>query len=207
VAGLKLSKPVVALIAGLALLAGGLAVWLAVDRDLRPTGGSGTALIGGSFTLVDQSGATRRPEDFEGRYMLINFGYTYCPDICPSTLLAMTEALDLLAAAEPEAAKQVVPIFITIDPERDTVEALASYARSFHPDLVALTGSLEEIAAAARAYRVYYRKAESEDAGDYLMDHSAFIYLMGPDGRYLTHFSHATRSREMAEKIASYVGA
>jgi cytochrome oxidase Cu insertion factor (SCO1/SenC/PrrC family) len=205
----KTVRPAVVLLVGVLLLTAGIGAWLAYDRYRAAigNGGAGAALIGGPFELTDQTGTVRRPEDFAGRYMLVDFGYTYCPDICPSVLLTMTEALDILAADDPEKAKQVVPIFITIDPERDTAEAMAAYAENFHPDLVALTGTPEQIAAAAKAYRVYYRKVESEDASDYLMDHSTFIYLMGPDGKYLTHFSHATTSQEMAETLESYVGA
>jgi protein SCO1/2 len=138
--------------------------------------------------------------------MLIYFGYTYCPDICPTSLLTLSRGLQLFADQAPEAAEQVVPVFITVDPERDTVEAMAAYAPSFHPDLVALTGTADDIAAAAKAYRVYYAKAEDESSGTYLMDHSSFIYLMGPDGTYRTHFSHAAPAEEIAEGLERHIG-
>jgi protein SCO1/2 len=110
----------------------------------------------------------------------------------------MTQALDLLPEDQ---AEQVVPIFITVDPERDTMEQLAEYAPLFHRRLVALTGSPEAIKAAAKAYRVYFAKAGKDDSNDYLMDHSTFIYLMGPDGRYVRHFAHNATPEEMAAAI------
>ena len=136
----------------LALAVAGGAAWFVLAPATRSMAG-GEALVGGPFTLTDQHGAEVTEQDFAGRYMLIYFGYTYCPDFCPLSLANMTQALDLLP---PEQAEQVVPIFITVDPERDTVEQLAEYAPLFHPRLVALTGSPEAIKAAAQAYRVYY---------------------------------------------------
>ena len=159
----------------------------------------GEALVGGPFTLTDHNGQRVSEQDFAGRFMLIYFGYTFCPDFCPMSLSTMASALDLLPD---EQAEQVVPILISIDPERDTVEQLAQYAPLFHPRLVALTGTLEEIKQAASAYRVYFAKADAEaDDGDYLMDHSTFIYLIGPDGQYRTHFSHSASAEEMAEGV------
>jgi len=200
----------IGLAAVLAILVLGSA-WLAWQK-LRPpliitaTTTSGTADVGGPFELVDQNGERRRDSDFRGRYMLVYFGYTYCPDICPTTLLAMSRALELLSESAPEAARQVVPVFITVDPERDTVATMAAYAPSFHPDLVALTGTPEEIAAAAKAYRVYYVKVEDESAGTYLMDHSSFIFLMGPDGAYRTHFDHLAGPEDIAAGLKRQIG-
>ena len=192
----------------LLVLASGWLAWQKLRPPLTvgPTTTVGTVAVGGPFALTDQTGARRSDADYRGRYMLIYFGYTYCPDICPTSLLTMSHGLELLAEQAPEAAKQVVPVFITVDPERDTVEALAAYAPSFHPDLVALTGTAEEIAAAAKAYRVYYAKAEDEASGTYLMDHSSFIYLIGPDGAYRTHFGHTAPSEEIAEGLERHIG-
>ena len=169
------------------------------------TGGSGKADIGGDFSLVDQEGRRVADEDFHGRYMLVFFGYTFCPDICPVSLSDITVALDDLAERAPDKAEQVVPVFITVDPERDTVEALNLYARHFHERLVALTGTPEEIAAAARAYKVFYQKGEDLGDGNYLVDHSGFIFLMNPDGEYLTHFSHADGSEKIAQGLENFV--
>lgn len=166
--------------------------------------GRGIALIGGPFSLTDHEGRTRTERDFKGRYMLIYFGYTFCPDVCPTALQGMTVALDQL---EPSSQKRIAPIFITIDPERDTPEQLASYVENFYPGMVGLTGTPEQIAATARAYRVYFgRSKDTESSSDYLMDHSSIVFLMDPDGGYLTHFTHATPPQKMAETIAKNVG-
>lgn len=167
-----------------------------------PTPGTqtGEALIGGPFTLTAQDGSRISEQDLQGGYALVMFGYTHCPDICPLGLDTMTRALESLPAAT---AERVRPVFITIDPARDTPEVLAAYAGSFHPRLLALTGSEAEVEQAVKAYRVYARKADAEAGGQYLMDHSAFTYLMAPDGRYLAHFSHSTTPEEMAGKLAT----
>lgn len=187
-----------ALIVALAAL--GYAGWRFYGLDGGRSGGQ-RAAIGGPFTLTDQHGERVSRDDFAGQYRLIYFGYTYCPDVCPTALWAMSQALDQLAETDPALAEQVTPIFITIDPERDTVEHLAGYAESFHPRLVALTGTSDEIAQTARAYRVFYRKVEDEAATGYLMDHSSFIFLMSPDGEYLTHATHQNSPDEIAAMI------
>lgn len=196
---------------GLALAAGGYAAWYAV-QPAQPGGivssetrSSGSALIGGPFTLTDQTGARRSEADLTSHYALVYFGYTYCPDVCPTSLSTMTQAIDLLAETAPEQAAAVLPVFVTVDPERDTVAALATYAGHFHPRMMALTGTPKEIAAAAKAYRIYYQKVAEPDASDYLMDHSSVIYLMAPDGSYLTHFTHASTAEEIAEGLAARV--
>ena len=160
-------------------------------------GSAGEALIGGPFELVDQDGNVRRDADFRGNYMLVFFGYTYCPDVCPATLYTVTVALDSIDEA---AAGRIQPIFITVDPARDTVAALKTYAGNFYPGLTSLTGSDAEIAVVAKAYRVYYAKAGEGE--DYLVDHSGFIYLMDGEGRYVRHFSHQTSAEELAEALA-----
>jgi protein SCO1/2 len=167
----------------------------------RESGGSGVALVGGPFELVDSHGRTVRDEDFRGRLMLVYFGYTWCPDVCPTELQNISEAMDLLG----DDADQVAPIFITVDPERDTVETMAEYREHFHPSLVALTGSPAQIAAAAKAYRVYYAKGPSDRPGEYLMDHSSFVYLMDRKGGYLTHFAPATPPETMAARIREHL--
>jgi cytochrome oxidase Cu insertion factor (SCO1/SenC/PrrC family) len=183
------------------LVAVGAATWFVLTPATRSMAG-GEALVGGPFTLTDQHGAVVTEQDFAGRYMLIYFGYTYCPDFCPMSLSNMTQALDLLP---PEQAEQVTPILITVDPERDTVEQLAEYAPLFHPRLVALTGTPEETRQAAKAYRVYFSKAGNGDGSDYLMDHSTFIYLMGPDGKYVRHFSHSATPEEIAAGVEAAI--
>src|SRR5262245_51627757 len=137
--------------------------------------------IGGPFTLTDQHGRRRTDADFRGRLMLVYFGFTYCPDICPTDLQAMSLAIDRLGAA----GEAVQPLFITVDPERDTPEHLADYVTMFHPRLIALTGDAAAIREAARAFRVYYAKAPTADGGDYTVDHSGFIYLLDGAGKYV----------------------
>ena len=165
---------------------------------------SGKALIGGPFTLVDQHGKTVTDRDFRGRYMLIFFGFTHCPDICPAELQVMSASLDELGPK----AEGVVPIFVTLDPERDTPEVMADFVKNFGSRFVGLTGSLEAIAEAAKAYRVAFSKFENKGAdsnGSYSIDHSAIVYLMGPDGGYITHFNYGTPAAKMTESLRRYL--
>lgn len=162
----------------------------------------GQALIGGPFTLVDGDGRTRTDAEFRGRLMLIEFGYTHCPDICPLGLAVMAEALALLGPT----ADQVQPIFITVDPERDTPALVKDYVAHFSERFVGLSGTPEQVAEAARNYRVYYKARRDAAAGpDYLVDHSGFLYLMGRDGQFLTHFTHETPPEKMAEAIRRHL--
>lgn len=158
---------------------------------------SGKALIGGPFSLVNQRGERMTEQDFSGNYMLAYFGYTFCPDFCPLGLSTITEALELM---NPDQAEAITPVFFSVDPERDTVEQLADYAPHFHPRLIALTGTDDEVKAAAKAYRIYYAIPPHE-GDDYAVDHSTFIYLMDPDGNYRTHFNHNTTPEEVAERL------
>lgn len=169
---------------------------------LEPAAAAGST-IGGPFTLVDQNGRTVTAGDFRGRFMLLYFGYTYCPDVCPTTLTTMADAIDILDGD----GESIVPIFITVDPERDTPEHLKMYVNYFHPRLVGLTGTPQSVGAAARAYRIYYAKAPQGGAAgdDYLMDHSSGIYLMGPDGAFRAHFDHGTGAEAMAKRIREYL--
>ena len=179
-------------------LAGAAILLVTTPRGGQPVQSSGTALVGGPFSLVGADGKTVTDTDFRGRYMLVFFGFTHCPDICPAELQVIAQALDKLG----DKGKKVVPVFITLDPERDTPQAMADYVKSFGPNFVGLTGSPEAIAAAAKAYRVAFAKGENkESAGDYSVDHSALVYLMDPDGKYVTHFSYGTGADELAEKL------
>jgi protein SCO1 len=159
------------------------------------------ASIGGPFALTDQNGVVRHDSDFRGKLMLIYFGYTYCPDACPAALTVMTSALDELG----ETAKDVQPIFITVDPERDTVAQMKSYASNFHPRLLALTGSVAETTASAHAYRVFFEKVKPEGSSDYLVDHSSLTFLMGRDGKFLTYFGPEVTADQMAATIKKYL--
>ena len=187
-------------------------VWLAIPV-VRPDGGgapvrtSGTALIGGPFELIDQSGQPVRDTDFLGRYMLVFFGFTFCPDVCPTELQVMSAALDQLEQRVGAQALQVAPLFITVDPARDTPDVMADYIGHFHPRMTGLTGSPAQITQVTEAYRIYSRKVDDPgSAARYTMDHSAVVYLMGPDGRFLAHFSPGTSPEAMADKIAGFLG-
>jgi protein SCO1/2 len=191
-------RGLIALFLGLAVLLGVLAYDF---RAFFPSDLLGEQVapvaIGGEFTLVDQNGATRHAQDFRGKLMLVYFGYTFCPDACPTALQDMSRTIDLLGPK----GDAVQPIFVTIDPARDTVEQMKLYASNFHPRLIALTGSPEQVAEAAKVYRVYYAKGKSSGGNDYLMDHTVFIYLMGRDGKYVSHFPPGTTAEQMAAAI------
>ncbi|MFQ5533824.1 MAG: SCO family protein [Sphingomonadales bacterium] len=185
-----------------------VAAWLIFSAPETPSDGprySGEALIGGPLSLVDHSGTAVTDTDFRGRLMLVYFGYSSCPDICPLELEKMSRALDLLGPA----AKRVQPLFITIDPARDTVEVLADYMSHFHPGFLGLTGTAEQIRQAAKAYRIYYARATGEtghhdDHDGYLMDHGSIVYLMDGKGHYLTHFSADATPEAMAEAVIEH---
>ncbi len=158
--------------------------------------------VGGPFALVDMEGRAVTDADFRGRLMLVFFGFTYCPDVCPTALTSIAQALDRLGAD----ADKIAAVFITVDPERDTPEQLKEYVRHFHPRLVGLTGTPEQIAAVAKAYRVYYAKARSPGApsDDYSMDHTTITYLMGRDGKFLAHFSHGADPEDLAKRVRAF---
>ena len=184
------------LLAPAAILAAGLA-GAAVFVGLRP---EDTAIpIGGPFALQDGDGHVVTDQQFRGRWMLVYFGYTHCPDACPTALQDMANALDLLGPRR----KDVAVIFITIDPERDTPPVMKEYVSGFGAGIVALSGSPEAVAAAARAYRVYYAKHATNDGYD--MDHSSIIYLMDPRGRFVSNFTHETAPEQIAAKLKALV--
>ncbi len=158
------------------------------------------AIPGGHFALTDHLGRPVNSSDFGGDLLLIMFGYTYCPDVCPTTLLSMANALDMLG----EQVARVQPLFVTVDPERDTPEVLAAYVAAFHPRLVGLTGSAEQIKRVAGNYRVYYARVGPEDS-DYFMDHSAFIYLAAADGRPLAYFPHDLAPEDLAAEMRRFL--
>ena len=162
----------------------------------------GAPKIGGPFSLVNQKGMPVTDEIFRGRYMLIYFGYTFCPDVCPTSLQVMPDALSMMDEKDMQ---KIVPIFITIDPERDTPEVLKDYVPNFHPKMVGLTGTKEQIVSAAKAYRAYFNKVVEEGGDDkeYLMDHTSITYLMGPEGQFVKHFPHGYDPKKMAERLTA----
>lgn len=157
---------------------------------------TGQADVGGPFRLTDQHGKTVSDADFRGRYMLIYFGYSFCPDVCPTTLAVMAQALDKLGGD----ARRVTPIFITIDPERDTPQVLADYMKAFGSSFVGLTGSVAAIKEAEKKYRVYALKKPLEK-GAYGMDHSSVLYLMGPNGKMISFYDEAISPDALAKEL------
>ena len=166
---------------------------------LAPTT-TGKALVGGPFSLEDASGKRVTEKDFAGRPMLVYFGFTHCPDVCPAGLQVIAAALDKLGPK----ADGLTPIFITLDPERDTPQVIGEYVKSFNPRIVGLSGSPEDIAAVAKAYRVYFKKVADENStsGNYSVDHSAYMYLMSPTVEFLKHFPHYVSVDQLAEELA-----
>jgi protein SCO1/2 len=190
--------------AAVLLIAAGLGGFAFMSRQLAESGGAGVALVGGPFSLTDQNGRRVSEKDFLGRHTLVFFGFTYCPDICPTELQVMMAALDAMG---PEG-EQIQPVFVSVDPERDTPEVLKSYVENFGARLIGLTGTPEEIAAVAKAYRVYYAKAANPSSPDgYLIDHSSIIYLMGPDGRFVKHFPYTTDVAKLSSELKDAVRA
>ena len=156
--------------------------------------------VGGPFALIDHQGHARTDADFRGRLLLVYFGFTHCPDVCPTDLMQIAQVLTLLGAD----GEVIQPLFITLDPERDTADHLAEYVPSFHPRLIGLTGSAGAVRLAADAYKVFYEKVARED-GDYTVDHSAFIYLMDRSGRYLGFFPPGSSAKRMLTIIRPHL--
>lgn len=193
----------VALILSLALLVGGLGVLAAVVHFTMPRGGqlaSSTSAIGGAFTLTDQTGKPFTEKDLQGKPSLVFFGFTHCPDICPTKLFEITQLLDTLG---PDAARVNV-IFVTVDPARDTTELLATYLGSFHASIRGLTGTEEQVTQAMRVYRAYGRKVPL-DGGGYTMDHTTFVYLMDRQGQFVSTFDVAREPARAAADLRRFM--
>jgi cytochrome oxidase Cu insertion factor (SCO1/SenC/PrrC family) len=187
---------VAALIAGGAVAATLAPPTYAPSVDSGRVATTGKALVGGPFQLTDTTGRSVSEADFKGRYTLVFFGYTFCPDVCPSGLQVLSAALDQLGTA----GAAITPVFITIDPARDTTGKMGAYLKSFHPRFVGLTGSPEAIAGVLKAYRVYARKAtDDRDGANYTMDHSSIAYLMGPDGQLVAFAPEVTKPDVIAD--------
>jgi protein SCO1 len=180
----------IGLIATLLILGTGAFVWL--------TQGGTASLVGGPFTLENGSGQQVTDRNFRGKYMLVYFGYTFCPDVCPTTLSEVADAMDNLGGK----ADRLQPIFISVDPKRDTPDVVKQYAAAFGPRLIGLTGTPEQIAAVAKEYRVYYAEHRTGPGpNDYSMDHSSVLYLMGPDGKFVAPIRSDENSTEMAADL------
>jgi protein SCO1/2 len=180
-----------------AAMAGGL-IWHESENvpGLGRTVTSGKVQVGGPYTLTDQNGNKRSSADFHGKYQLIYFGYSFCPDVCPTTLSVMAQALEKLGGES----RRVTPIFITIDPERDTPQVLGDYMKAFGPNFVGLTGGAAAIRDVEKKYRVYAVKKPLEK-GAYGMDHSSVLYLMGPDGKMISFYDEAISPDDLAKDL------
>jgi protein SCO1/2 len=192
--------PLLALMVLVALIAAG-ALWRLGDLQLERAAqavSSEPVQLGGPFTLTDQHGIRRSDAEFRGKYMLVFFGYTFCPDVCPTTLAVMAAALDKV---DPDA-DRIVPIFVSVDPSRDKPDVLKAYLSAFGPQFVGLTGSEEEIAAAAKAYRVYVQ-ARKEQGENYTVDHSGVVYLMDKGGAFLANYSLDVAPDKLAMDLAA----
>ena len=163
------------------------------------------AKIGGPFTLTDQEGRTVRDTQFAGRYRMVYFGYTYCPDVCPTALQHLMQGLRNFAAAAPDRAARVQPIFITVDPARDTPAVMKRYAAAFDPRLIGLTGSAAQIAAVASRFGVYYKRREQGGGSDYLVDHMSQAYLFGPQGEPITLLPQEQDAKAVAAELDRWV--
>lgn len=163
------------------------------------------ATIGGPFELVDSEGKTVRWSDFDGRYRMIYFGYAYCPDVCPLDVQRMMQGYERFKKANPELAAQVQPLFVTIDPARDTPQVVGEFASAFSDDLIGLTGTPEQVAGAAKSFAVYYAKGEEGEAGGYLMDHSRAAYLMGRKGEPIALLPVEKSADEVAAELERWV--
>jgi protein SCO1 len=181
---------VIGLVIALLILGTGAFVWLSQ--------GGTASFVGGPFTLADGAGMQVTDRDFRGKYMLVYFGYTFCPDVCPTTLNEVADALDHLGAK----ADRLQPIFITVDPKRDTPAVMKQYVAAFTPRLIGLTGSDEQIAKVAQEYRVYYAEHRTGPGpNDYTMDHSSVLYLMGPDGKFIAPIRADEDGTQMAADL------
>ena len=185
-----------AFLGSLALVLGSI-LWL--TKDIRPAGIVQQGTVGGSFQLTDQDGRTITAETFRGKPLLMFFGFTHCPDVCPTTLFEVSEIMRKLG----KDADRTAALFVSVDPERDTPEKLKEYLSSFDPHLRGATASAEGIAAVAKSYRVYYKKIPTT-GDDYTMDHTALVYLMDKDGRFVAPFNIKRPPEASAEELRRY---
>lgn len=194
---MRTPKALIPYLLALAAILGGY-LWYLGDQVGKPGQviGMGTPTVGGPFTLIDQTGAKRSDTDFRGRFMLIYFGFANCPDVCPTTLAVMGDALEKMGPK----GKAIVPIFITTDPARDTPPKVGQYVKAFGPQFIGLTGDDKSIEAVEKEYRVYAKKRDLPGGG-YAIDHSSVIYLMGPDGKYVRHYDDAISPADLARDL------
>ncbi|XP_078126036.1 protein SCO1 homolog, mitochondrial [Sander vitreus] len=163
----------------------------------------GRPALGGPFSLIDHNNKPTKSEDFLGQWVLIYFGFTHCPDICPDEIEKMIEVVDEIDKIK--SLPNLTPILITIDPARDTAEAMAAYVREFSPKLIGLTGTTAQIEQVSRSFRVYYSQGPKDEDNDYIVDHTIIMYLVGPDGEFVEYYGQNKRSVEISNSIAAYM--
>jgi cytochrome oxidase Cu insertion factor (SCO1/SenC/PrrC family) len=187
------------------LITAGVTGWIIFDRSTQKTTMRGdglvvtTANIGGGFSLIDEDGKPTTEQKFDGKYALVYFGYSFCPDVCPTGLQTISAAVEKLG----NNAQKVVPVFISVDPERDTPQQLKQYTELFHNRMEGLTGSKAQIDALTKKFKVYYAIRKDQDPENYPVDHSSFTYLMGPDWKILAVFRHEVTPDQIAAAIKS----
>lgn len=184
------------------LLAAGLG-WMRFTAP--PRGNLAGSTLGGAFSLVNQDGKPVTDQDFKGKYRLMYFGYTFCPDVCPTDVALIAKGLNAYAASRPGRAERVQPIFITVDPERDDPAALKAFVAAFHPRLIGLTGTPAQIDAARKNYGIYAKKVATSDPENYLMDHFAVLYLFGPDGEPIAFLPHGSTAQDVTQMLETHV--
>ena len=202
----RFSFPLIAFLLGMAVMAGGLLLWRTQSAPHSGTSGNlRGAQVGGDFALQNGRGETISNQSLKGRWRLVYFGYTFCPDICPTDVQKMAQVLRLLEKDAPKAAQKLVPIFITVDPARDTPAIASEFAAQFHPRILGLSGSPEAVQQALKAYRIYARKQEGATPGSYLMDHSTMIYLMDDQGAPVQFYTREESAQAMAQSVKALV--
>lgn len=190
---------------GLAVLVAGWLGWQQFSQVQAPRGNLAGSQLGGPFRLIDQDGQPRTDKDFAGQWRLIYFGYTFCPDICPTDAALIGKALTAFEAQDPKRAARVTPIFITVDPKRDDPAALKPFVKAFHPRFVGLTGGQDEVAATLKRYGIYASIAPTSDPDNYLVDHFAVFYLFDPDGRPVAFLPHGEEMPALLKLLETHV--
>ena len=197
--------PIVAIALVAIILAAIAGMWLLKPQQV-PQGNLSGAQMGGPFTLVDETGKTVTDRSFAGKWRLMYFGFTYCPDICPTDTAKMADALRLFEKEHPDSMAKLVPLFVTVDPERDTPAALAEFTGNFHPAIIGLTGTRQQIGDMLKAYRIYAQKVPGAMEGSYSFDHLAIFYLMDPENRPVAFLAGQTATpRDLADMLARYI--